>query len=87
MQDISSGNKGTILEYKGPKEFVEICDNFNEMSKALDLAEHENLRLQEEKQKMIADISHDLKTPITVIKGYAGAICDGVTTPEEQKNI
>ena len=33
MQDISSGNKGTILEYKGPKEFVEICDNFNEMSK------------------------------------------------------
>ena len=85
MQDISSGNKGTILEYKGPKEFVEICDNFTEMSKALDLAEHENLRLQEEKQKMIADISHDLKTPITVIKGYAGAICDGVTTPEEQK--
>ena len=64
---------------------MEICDNFNEMSKALDLAEHENLRLQEEKQKMIADISHDLKTPITVIKGYAGAICDGVTTPEEQK--
>ncbi len=85
MKDISSGNRGTILDYKGPKEFVEICDNFNEMSEALNLAESENQRLQEEKQKMIADISHDLKTPITVIKGYAGAICDGLATPEEEK--
>ena len=85
MKDLSSGNRGTILDYKGPKEFVEICDNFNEMSKALNIAEQQNQRLQEEKQKMIADISHDLKTPITVIKGYAGAICDGLATPEEQR--
>lgn len=85
MSDISSGNRGKLLEYSGPKEFVEICDNFNEMSQALDDAEQENLRLQEEKQKMIADISHDLKTPITVIKGYAGAVCDGLTTQEEQQ--
>ena len=85
MNDISSGNRGKVLEYRGPKEFVEICENFNEMSKALYVAEQENQRLQEEKQKMIADISHDLKTPITVIKGYAGAICDGLATPEEQR--
>lgn len=85
MIDISSGNRGTVLEYKGPREFVEICDNFNEMSKALYDAEQENQRLQAEKQKMIADISHDLKTPITVIKGYAGAICDGVATAEEEQ--
>ena len=38
-----------------------------------------------EKQKMLADISHDLKTPITVIRGYAKAVSDGLTDPETEK--
>ncbi len=85
MRDITEENRGTQLQYKGSREFVELCENFNGMSRKLYLADQENQRLQREQQKMIADISHDLKTPITVIKGYAGAICDGVVTPEEQK--
>ena len=32
---------------------------------------------------LIADISHDLKTPITVIAGYIDAICDGKVPPQE----
>lgn len=34
-----------------------------------------------DKQRMIADISHDIKTPLTVIRGYAQAIRDGVVPP------
>ena len=44
--------------------------------------------LAEEKdaiKTLIADISHDLKTPITVIAGYIDAICDGKVPPEEQE--
>lgn len=35
------------------------------------------------RQKMLADISHDLKTPITVIQGYSKAIVDGVVPTED----
>lgn len=83
MNEIGTGKKGTMLHYEGPREFVEICDNFNRMSTALYESEQENLKLQGEKQKMIADISHDLKTPITVIKGYSKAVRDGLAAPED----
>jgi signal transduction histidine kinase len=49
------------------------------------LAESERQRKQmdEERQKMLADISHDLKTPITVISGYTKALKDGKIPPEK----
>lgn len=85
MEEVSSGNRGVLVDYCGPKEFVEICENFNDMSVALEKMEEDNLQLQNDKQKLIADISHDLKTPITVIKGYSKAITDGLVSEDEQK--
>ncbi|QHI73002.1 sensor histidine kinase [Aminipila terrae] len=41
--------------------------------------------MEEQRQKMLADISHDLKTPITTIQGYAKALADGMIAEEEQK--
>lgn len=84
MSDISTGNKVEVLEYEGPKEFVEIIDEFNSMSRALAQSEDTNRKLQDDKQKLIADISHDLKTPITVIKGYSKAICDGIVKTDDE---
>ncbi|MGL5414903.1 MAG: sensor histidine kinase [Clostridium sp.] len=73
------------IQYSGPSEFVEIFNNFEELSNKLKQSEKENKKLQDEKQKMIADISHDLKTPITVIQAYSKAICDGIVKSENQK--
>lgn len=84
MKDVSSGKTGKQIEYRGPKEFVDICDNFNKMSNALYESAKENQRLQDENQRIMSDISHDLKTPITVIQGYSKAISDGIVPPEEQ---
>lgn len=77
--EYASGNRINHIEYNGAYEFVELCDSFNKMADALTASE-------QGKQKMLADISHDLKTPITVIKGYAQAIASGVVPEEEHQD-
>lgn len=78
LANFSSNYSEERLTYVGPYEFVEIFESFNTMSKRLNKSEIRKRELEEEKQKMLADISHDLKTPITVIQGYSKAICDGI---------
>lgn len=58
-----------------PVELRPVFENFTELMERLD-------RAQDEQQRMIADISHDLKTPLTVIRGYAQAFTDGRVPPE-----
>ena len=53
-----------------PIELHPTYDNFTDLMDQLDSA-------QEDKQRIIADISHDLKTPLTVIAGYTQAFADG----------
>lgn len=84
MEKFSHGQREVYISYKGPREFVEICDSFNQMSKELYESEENRKQLEMDKQKMLADISHDLKTPITVIQGYAKGIYDGIVSKEEQ---
>lgn len=84
MVRFSQGQRQVYLDYKGPREFEEICDSFNHMSMQLYESEKNRKKLEEDKQKMLADISHDLKTPITVIQGYAKGIHDGIVSLEEQ---
>ncbi len=46
----------------------------------------EKLRYDKESKELISNISHDLKTPVTTIKGYAEGIMDGVAdTPEKME--
>lgn len=70
--------------YKGPKEFENIFNSFNTMSIQLEKTEEERKKVQEEKQEMLSDISHDLKTPITIIRGYARAIMDDKVSEDER---
>lgn len=74
-----------ITKYKGPREFAEIFDSFSRLSRKLSVSEERRKNAEEEKQKMLADIAHDLKTPITVIQGYTKALCNGLISQEEQK--
>lgn len=67
----------------GTREIRRIGESFDRFSEQLAESERERRLLDEGRQKLIADISHDLKTPITVIAGYIDAICDGKVPPEE----
>ncbi len=57
-------------------EYIPVYRNFTELMDELRAA-------RREQQRMIADVSHDLKTPLTVIRGYAKAFCDGKVPPEK----
>ncbi len=83
--DLSGGERDTEISYKGPREFEVIFDSFNVMAHKLKVSEQSKERLLIEKQRMLADISHDLKTPITVIRGYAAAVADGLADEEMTK--
>ena len=59
-------------------EIGELADAFNAMADSLQQTE-------QQRREFIANISHELKTPMTTIAGYADGILDGVISPEEEK--
>ena len=69
----------------GPWEIRRIGESLDRYADLLAASEAERRRLDEGRQKLIADISHDIKTPVTVISGTIDAICDGKVPPEEQE--
>jgi signal transduction histidine kinase len=85
ISEIADGRHAEAIEYHGPREFESIVNEFNEMSVSLEKSREKEAQLQEEKQKMLSDISHDLKTPITVIRGYSEALNSGVIPESEVK--
>lgn len=65
-------------------EFQQVITSFQNMDRRIQREEAKRKALQEERHQMLAGISHDMKTPITVIRGYVDAIRDGLVSPEEQ---
>ena len=84
MRKVEKGESYNPVEYYGAQEFVDMCESFNSMAQKLKTSEQERKRIEEQKQKMLADISHDLKTPITVIAGYTKALADGMVPKDKQ---
>ncbi len=77
IQDMETEGTASIEEYKGPREYTDIFNEFNEMSSRIAEANEQQRRHQQDKLDFYNGISHDLKTPITVIKGYTLALKDG----------
>ena len=83
-QNIKEGNLDFVLDVEGNDEFSELCQDFEEMRKRLKESAEEKIILDKENKELISNISHDLKTPVTTIKGYAEGIMDGVAdTPDK----
>ncbi|WP_175615951.1 sensor histidine kinase [Piscibacillus halophilus] len=85
-QEITKGNLDFSIEVKGKDEISELAETFEKMRQQLKETEELNERYEQNRKELIASISHDLKTPITSIKGYVNGIRDGVANTPEKMN-
>ncbi len=81
---IREGNLDVKVEVAGKDEVAALCRDFEEMRMHLKEAADEQLQTEKNNKVLLSNISHDLKTPITAIKGYVEGIQDGVASSPEK---
>ena len=85
MQQIKDGNFDYRLQTDSKGEIGDLYNNYEDMRLRLKESTEEERENEQQNRELISNISHDLKTPITAIKGYVEGIMDGVAdTPEKR---
>ncbi|HCT90034.1 MAG TPA: two-component sensor histidine kinase [Lachnospiraceae bacterium] len=85
MQKIAEGNFDYSLESEDDNEIGELYRNYEDMRLRLKESTEEKLGNERQNRELISNITHDLKTPITAIKGYVEGIIDGVADTGEKR--
>lgn len=84
MQQIAEGNLEYSMATNSKGELGDLYKNYEDMRLRLKESTDEKFENEKQNRELISNISHDLKTPITAIKGYVEGIMDGVAdTPEK----
>ncbi|MBL8098530.1 MAG: HAMP domain-containing protein [Anaerolineales bacterium] len=68
---VANGDLNTRIETQGPQDLRSLSESFNEMAGSLE-------RNDRERRDMLADVAHELRTPLSVIRGRLEGIIDGV---------
>lgn len=87
-QQLKEGNLDYSLEdnISEDDEIGQLCGDFEEMRVHLKEEIERRIQYEQDLRELISNISHDIKTPLTAIKGYAEGLLDGVAdTPEKQE--
>lgn len=84
--EIARGNLECEIDYDSTNELGQTAQSFNEMRKKLKEYMEKQSKAEEERKVLVAGIAHDLRTPLTSVKGYAEGLADGIAdTPEKQQ--
>ena len=85
-EQIKNGNLDFEMNYESDDEFRQVCGDFDEMRLRLKDSVDAQIKYEEDRKQLVVGISHDLRTPLTAIKGYVEGLIDGIAkTPEKQK--
>lgn len=86
FQAVTAGQLDTTLNFETETEFGEMRDGFNFMVRKLKDSEEKRMTMEHERMRIFSHIAHDLKTPMTSIYGYAGALASGIVEePDKQR--
>ena len=85
-ENITAGNLNVSVTAESDDEIGELCNAFEAMRIKLKGQIEQNIQYEKDSKELISNISHDLKTPMTSIKGYIEGLMDGVAdTPQKQE--
>lgn len=85
LDEVTKGNYTFKVKNQLPSDLGIVIDAFNEMTEKLYENEKIQMEYEENRKALIANISHDLKTPITAIQGYVEALIDSSITSKENQ--
>ena len=78
-RSFAAGNFSTRVPVVGRDEVAELATAFNNMAGSI-------AGMEETRRTFLANVSHDLRTPMTTISGFVDNILDGVIKPEDQEH-
>lgn len=84
---IKNGNLKEDILYQGEAEFEHVCQTFNDMQHTILEDQEQRAKTERARIDMVTGISHDLRTPLTSIRGYIKGVLDGVADTEEKKKM
>ena len=82
VERIRGGNLESPIGYTAEDEFKPACDAVDAMAARLKASLDAQSRQQQQRQELIAGMSHDLKSPLTSIRAYTEGLLDGVAKDE-----
>lgn len=85
--EIANGNLDFIIDFESTNEIGTTVKSFNDMTKKLKKSLEAQNQIEQNKKEIIAGLAHDLRTPLTSIKGYCEGIMDGIADTPERHDI
>ena len=84
--EIAEGNLDYVIDYESTNEIGQTVKAFNDMTSRLKRSIDRQNSIEQSRKEMIAGVAHDLRTPLTSVKGYVEGLRDGIaSTPEMQE--